>query len=374
MRICQVTGEFYDTEAGGIGTYVYNLSRKLVERGHEVDVIAYELGKPQYKPVEGLNVCRVPLGRLPVLKNITWGRRVKMFLKKHRKNYDVFHSHMRTAMSYPLFHDVDVPMVVTFHSMYDEKLKSADIGSKFLETLRGYEDRIAASKAKRIISIGYNTEGYAGNYCEKTTIIPNSVVVEEFREFYAKKPQLKKKLGLEGKKVALFVGRLEPHKGVDYLIDALNYVENPEDLMLIIVGSGSLLETLKNKTRKNSKIVIKGPLYGDALKEMYAASDILVIPSLYEGLPTVLLEGMASGLGVIASDIPSIRPVVNEDFCLLVKPKNSREIAKAIESLIHDERKLSKMGRFALMCSKKFDWSKSVLRVEKVYKEVQETG
>jgi len=64
MRICQVCGEFYETRAGGLGTYVYRLSQNQVSLSHDVDIIAYDFGKPKYGADEGFTVYKTPLSRI----------------------------------------------------------------------------------------------------------------------------------------------------------------------------------------------------------------------------------------------------------------------------------------------------------------------
>lgn len=143
------------------------------------------------------------------------------------------------------------------------------------------------------------------------------------------------------KKVILFVGRLAEKKGVNHLINAMEYV----DALLVIIGDGPLRKVLeKQASRFGNKIKFWGTKTHEELKTIYASADLFVCPSItakdgdQEGLPLVLLEAMASGLPVIATTSGGITQLIqNEVNGLLCEEKNEKQLAKNINRMLTDE-------------------------------------
>jgi len=143
------------------------------------------------------------------------------------------------------------------------------------------------------------------------------------------------------KKVILFVGRLAEKKGVTYLIDAMKNV----DAKLIIVGSGPLEEVLKKQAEPfGNKIDFIGPKTHEELKVIYPSADIFVAPSITakdgdkEGFGLVILEAMASGLPIVASDSGGIPTIIKNNFNgFLAKEKDVNDISDKINLLLNSE-------------------------------------
>lgn len=150
--------------------------------------------------------------------------------------------------------------------------------------------------------------------------------------------------GQGDKKVVLFVGRLAEKKGVKYLIKAMKDV----DALLVIVGDGPLREQLKEQAKVlGEKVIFLGSKTHDELKTIYASADIFVAPSItakdgdQEGLPTTIMEAMASGLVVIASNSGGIPQIIQDGVNgLLCEEKNMHELAENILKLLNDEKRL----------------------------------
>lgn len=142
------------------------------------------------------------------------------------------------------------------------------------------------------------------------------------------------------KKVILFVGRLAEKKGVTYLIEAMKNI----DAKLVIVGDGPLKESLESQAKKQGdKITFLGAKTHKELKTIYASADIFVAPSVtakdgdQEGFGLVMLEAMASGLPIVASNSGGISDLIHHDINgLLVKEKDVAGIAENVNKLIKD--------------------------------------
>ncbi len=372
MRICLVSGEFYDTASGGIGTQVYILAQKLAALGHEVDVIAYYSGKPKYSDQEEFNVYRVPLSGAPVWKHFKWGKDASVTIRnlQKEKKYGVVHVQMGTAMGYPLFHDTSVPMVSTFHLMFTEGVRNAQGLQKILGHLRLKNLLICAEKSEKVIVINkplIEELSTLGVKRKKMVFIPNSVDSSFFS--LHKNPKTLEKHEIPSNTImVLYVGRLNYQKGLEYLVRAAENLDRRFNIVIVGSGEGEYKRSLLNMARGIENIIFTGPLFGDDLKEIYASSDIFVLPSLFEGMPTVLLEAMASGLPIIASDIPSIAPLVKPKFGVLVKPKDVTGLSQAITRL-GTSGDLHEMGKKAREEARKYDWNITVKDIINVYEE-----
>lgn len=174
-------------------------------------------------------------------------------------------------------------------------------------------------------------------------VISMGVDVAKFGECYYEKNFFSQ----ESEKVVLYVGRLAEIKGVQYLIDAMKEI----NALLVIVGDGPLRQRLMEQAQKiNScydiqKIIFLGAKPHAELKKMYASADVIVIPSVtdshgaQEGLPTVIIEAMASGLPIVASASGGIVEIIKHmQNGILIKEKDPNAIAAAVNKLLYDEK------------------------------------
>ena len=183
--------------------------------------------------------------------------------------------------------------------------------------------------------------------------------------------------GQGDKKVVLFVGRLAEKKGVPYLIEAMEEI----DAVLAIVGDGPLKEELEQQGRKINelsgwnKVRFLGSKTHEELKAVYASADIFVCPSItaadgdQEGLGLVILEAMASGLPVIATNSGGIPQIIKNNINgLLCEEKNAVSLRKCIERVLYDEELRSRLTEEAYKVILQYsyenigDWYKNILR------------
>ena len=143
-------------------------------------------------------------------------------------------------------------------------------------------------------------------------------------------------------RIVLYIGRLAEIKGVNYLINAMNYVENAK---LVIVGEGPEKQNLINIAKKfGNKVIFSGSKNHEELKAIYASGDVLVVPSIIdskgaqEGLPTVIMEAFASKLPVIATKTGGIPDIIKNGINgVLVEEKSSDAIAEAINKIFKEK-------------------------------------
>lgn len=154
----------------------------------------------------------------------------------------------------------------------------------------------------------------------------------------------KKYLGCNSSVDILCVSRLDPEKGIQYLIDAIHILVHRynHNVVLNLVGRGRLELELKEQVKQldlDKHVVFKGYItHGEELLNLFKSSSCFILPSLWEGLPQVLLEAMACGTPIIATDVGGIPNLLqNEKNGLLVKSADPDEIAKSVLKLITNE-------------------------------------
>lgn len=166
------------------------------------------------------------------------------------------------------------------------------------------------------------------------------------------------------------VGRCVTPKGQRFLIEAVGLVDRALAVRLTIVGDGPLrasLETLTAELGLSDRVTFHGWMDHSDLPAALGRADILVMPSLAEGLPVALIEAMGSGLPIIATDIPGHRQVADDDALHLVPPANASAIAAAISDLAADSaRRLALGARARAVAHESYEWSRIVDDLESI--------
>jgi glycosyltransferase involved in cell wall biosynthesis len=197
---------------------------------------------------------------------------------------------------------------------------------------------------------------------------------------------LRESLGLTGdSQVVLAVGRLVHKKGFEFLVDAAPRILNAfPDASFIIAGQGDLKSELEERARQlgvADRLVLAGNVPRDELPAYYALADIVAVPSVrddagnVDGLPNVLLEGMASGSALVASAVAGIPQAVRDGTeALLVSERDPEALANAVVELLKSNERRSSLGTAARKRAQElFDWSRVGERFEEVFHSVAGT-
>ena len=281
-------------------------------------------------------------------------------------DFDVLHTHAPIVPTLPLMavKAASCPQVGTFHTTGGR--------SRLLELMKGYltpliaklDGRIAVSNTARDFAAAY----FPGHY----DIIPNGVDVERFHPAVQPFEQWRE----PGRVNLLFVGRLDPRKGVQLLLDAMpEVVERTSGrARLLIVGDSYLRQKFENSVspavRKHVRFL--GHVPSADLARWYATGDIFVSPaSGNESFGIVLLEAMACGRPVVASDIPGYHSVVVPDVNGLMFPPGDRAaLARALATLVDDPERRQALATRGRARALEFAWPRVTDRIEAVYREV----
>jgi glycosyltransferase involved in cell wall biosynthesis len=210
---------------------------------------------------------------------------------------------------------------------------------------------------------------------EKITVIHSGVELNKFQEYtLAEKTKLKKEVGLpEDSFVVGTAGRLVPVKGPEFLIKASQIIipAHPNTYFLF-AGDGPLKEDLQQKANEageEKNIVFLG--WRDDIEHILSIFDVFCLPSLNEGMGRVLVEAMALGIPIVASDVGGIPDLVTHGKNgFLVPPKNPEELAKHIQILIEDEEKRKKMGETGKKMAQRFSHKTMVEKIAELYEEL----
>ena len=380
MRVVQLTQRF-PPAIGGVESHVYHLAMGLAKADVPTEVFTTDLQRDT--PFQRLNGDSLSLPfpvrrfRVTRLADVPHGLGIvapSMALAALQATPDVFHAH--SYGYFPTFAGGfaefmrGIPLVVTPHS---------DPGGA--TTSKRFFDRVVppltirrASRVIALTSVEAENLVRLGVPSDRIRIIPNGVDLKEFAGLPPRRPN-------GDATELLFVGRCYPRqKGLEYLVKALPFLRSRESIRLTIVGEDwggvAMLQSLARALGVERQIAFRGALPRDEVIQAYASADIFVLPSLFEPFGIVLLEAMAAGLPVVASEVGGIVDVVADGKTgLLVPPGKPLALAAGLEQLISDSSLRARMAEEARRRVSGYSWDLIVPRIVEVYREaIAESG
>src|SRR5215212_9595949 len=260
-----------------------------------------------------------------------------------------------------------LPLVLTVHTSLRHTLAVGDLRSAILKTLGGPIERWGERSAEAVVVITprlYRLLLSDGVEEDRLHLIPPgvnpSLFVGPFEDPFS---------GV-GKPRVLFVGRLTPQKGVGTLVAAVGLLKDPSARVLL-VGDGPERPALERQAERigvGDRLHFVGFLAHERLPAMFSHADLLVLPSLYEELGTVLLEAMQAGLPIVASKTGGVPDVIEDGVNgLLVPPADPGALARAIDRLLADSGLARRLSEGAQGRGKDYGWEVLAGRVLAVY-------
>jgi glycosyltransferase involved in cell wall biosynthesis len=205
----------------------------------------------------------------------------------------------------------------------------------------------------------------------KIRIIINGIDVEAIHGARPKPEWLPSVSALPGQRLVTSVGRLMPPKGHRYLVEAMPYLKRRFDnVKLLLAGDGDLRESLEQQSRRlGVQDVISFLGSRNDIREILSLTEVFVLPSISEGTSMALLEAMAAGKPIVATDIPGNRAVLKHEYnCLLVPPGNPEKLAEAIVFLLKNPLIAADCGQNAYRdVSRQFDIEQTVTRLMTIW-------
>lgn len=385
QRILIFAAYFYP-HVGGYGENIHELSRRLGEKGYEIDVITCNTeAASAEEEVDGICIHRLPSwdilgGTYPIPKPTV--TTFKILSELLIKKFDLINTQTRffsTSLLGLIFAKIRrTPLVHTErgtrHSVLSNKLIEA-IGEIYDHTIGS----LIIKSARRNIGVSEAACDFLKHLGAKNAIvIPNGIDTSVFRKV---ETDLAKSLGLNGAIVITFVGRLIYAKGVQDLISAFPMIKEAiPKAKLLIVGDGPYrrqLEELTMETGWSKDINFLGQKTREQITEILSVTDVFVNPSYSEGLPTSVLEAAAIGAPIVATDVGGTREIVeNGKTGLLIKEREPGQIAEAVSLLEGNKqaaqenlaRKFSEAARLKIVNN--YSWEDAVMKTMEVYQEI----
>ena len=340
MKIAQVSP--YDWNyPGGISDHILNLSNQFIQMGHDVRILApgvatkgtlsesriYNIGRTIPFPFNG------SIARINLVPDLTWS--VRRILQK--ENFDVIHIHepLIPSLSLNVLRLSRTLTIGTFHAFAQSDRTSlphlayASTYPFLRRYFRRLDGRIAVSSAAYQFISHYFPTDYR--------IIPNGIDLQRFNPHIAPLPQF-----IDDKRNILFVGRFEKRKGVRYLLRAIPAIrERHPNTRFIFVGEGRSRKGFQHFVEQMGwpDVVFTGYVSDDEKLRYFASSHVFCAPATGgESMGIVLLESMASGTPIVASNIQGYATVVTSGVDgLLTTSRNIEELANAVSSLLENE-------------------------------------
>jgi len=371
--------------------FVFDLAKRLAKKSINVTVLAPHDNNAKMKEnLDGLMIYRFPYffpkryqrlayhgGILPrsqtdILSKIQipflfFSELLYSLVLIKKKKYDIVHSHwivpsgLIGALSHKL---LGIKHVTTVHAAGILGLKKIPFNHSIADFIVKNSNHITVvssyikERLKETVSSKLHDDLES-----KLSIIPMGVDIIPYKKNFDKKV-LKEKYGFNKKFVLLFFGRLAKKKGISYLLKAMPAIlKEIEDIMLVVCGGGpekTKLEKLTKELNIIESVKFTGFVSEKEKIEYFSQADILIVPSIIteegdtEGLPVVIMEGLASGLPIIASDVGGIKDVViDRETGILIQSKSPEAIEKSVVLLIEDEELRQYLGKNGQIFAKK---------------------
>ena len=362
MKIGLVTPYVYPLP-GGVNDHVGHLYEALRARGHDVRILTASHGLQRSSEGDVIRIGKgfsVPANGSMGTLTVSPRYRSQIQAVLDREQFDLLHFHEPFVPLLALFtlRESRSVNIATFHA-YAGYAPGYQLGGKMLGPVaRNLHGRIAVSAAARHFADRY----LPGDY----KVIPNGVDLLRFAHAV---PVARWQ---DGRPNILFVGRLEPRKGLLPLLKAYRILRKSGcDCRLLVVGSGPQEREARRyvMTRRLPDVEFLGRVSDGDKVQLFKTADVYASPATgRESFGIVLLEAMASGTAIVCSDIHGYKGVVKRgDQALLVPPGESRPLAEAILRLLADPDLRERMGRSGLERVVEFGWERVAARVEAYY-------
>lgn len=356
LRVAVITRRVWPL-IGGAEVFMLRFAQALQRTGHHAQILSaqWRANLPAQQRYDTLDIVRLPQGRMRCWGTLRYMTHLALWLKKHRAEFDLVYVSMLKHDAYTAIqtlHRTSIPVVLRAEggggSGDCHWQSTARFGRRIRRACQRADAVIAPSPAIRqeLFDAGYAPH--------RVHTIPNGVPIPELRSRVAARASLasasQQFAEIRDDSWFVFVGRLDHAKGVYDLLDAWTIVESRLPLArLLLIGEGPEARGLKHAIHArnlDSSVLLPGSF--PDINEILAAADVFVLPSHQEGMSLALLEAMAAGRPVIASDIPGNRRVVDpEQNGVLCGCGDPEAWAAGMMALLADPSRARKLGQAA---------------------------
>ncbi len=366
-------------KGSGQVVHISELVRRLKKIGHQISVFSRQVDER----IDSLDIFQVRFifDDIPYIRHVGFGVKAGVMMK----DFDLVHTQYHPAIfAGNAYHFLKGrPHVFTFHGFAPvgiwrnpvQKLKMVDHQTGTFLALRWGIDQIitVSDFLKRELLKSYRFDS------ERINVIYNGVDIERFN------PQIdslaiREEYGVENDPLVLFLGRLAPYKGPQFLVMAAPHIlKEVPDTKFVIAGSGRYdapkLKNLARKLEVDKAFVFAGYVPHEKIPRMYASCDVFCYPSLWEGFGLTPAEAQASGKPVVAFDNCAIPEVIDDqETGLLVPPRDHKLLAQALIELLLDEKERLEMGtKGRERAVEMFSWDAMAEKTVAVYERALES-
>jgi len=379
LRVALCTDYFYP-RIGGVSSHVAGLASELERRHHEVVILTKSAKSDTRYSIAGKVSYLRPSIPIPVILVPPKAADIREALERGR--FDIVHAHHAftptSLLSVSAARKIGMPAVLTNHTIF----LASDHESLWVPTSYVlYPFRRFINKANLITAVSQTAADFIGHFTErgKVVVIPNGIDSDRFDSRSCAKEDPTHEDG--GEHIILYVGRLVYRKGIHVLVKAMPQIlrEFP-DARLLIAGEGvmgNLIRILIKSLDLKDHVKLLGFVPNENLPDLYGLSQVFVLPSLYcESFGITLLEAMASGKPVVASNVGGVPEVVEDEVTgLLFRKGDERALADGVLRVMNDcDLALNLAVKARRSVEDNFSWFVVADKIESLYEELLATN
>jgi len=373
-------------DSGGMNVYVRELSASLAQAGVDVRVYVRRwcLGLPDRISVEpGFEVVHIDAGPVDLLKEDLptvvgqFADGVAADLAEHPVQALHANYWLSAVAAHDLKHRLDLPLVATFHTLARVKAEAGDVEQPARAaaeaTVIGCCDAICASNPVEVQEL----VGHYGADPGRIEMVPSGVDHAFFSP--GDRAGARAAVGLDDGPTLLFVGRIQPLKGLTVAVEALAQLAD-RSARLVVVGGPSGADGPAELLRVQSLVARLGlvdrvrfvdPQPHHLLSTWYRAADVVVVPSRSESFGLVALEAAACGVPVVAAAVGGLRTLVDDGVTgFLVDGRDPAGFAAAVDKILADPPRAAAMGVEAAVASRRYSWATTAGRLRRLYADL----
>lgn len=356
---------------GGGQTNVLSIAKNADKTKYEVSIAAAG-GEKFEDEVHKNNIHFYPI-ELPKLLRTKYLKKLETLYEEQK--FDLIHTHGGVAGFYGRIlkkHHPEIKCVHTIHGIHyinSSNLLRKSVSKTIEQYLVQFTDRTICETHNDFLTAVKNKIADR----VKTDIIPNGIDVSKFANL-KKNSALINELGLNADNFIIGnISRFDEQKNQQLILQAAYFlIRKYPQMRFVFVGSGKHLKQMQDLTRDSNLedyVIFAGEQ--ENLVDYYSIFDIFVFPSLWEGMPYVLLEAMASRLPIICSNLPNLREVVKNDYsAFTINPRDMDDLFRKISAMYQSKDLREEMAQNAMIESTQYDVSETVPKIEHVYDEV----
>lgn len=378
---------------GGVELHAINLSKELVNLGHNVTYLTGAIPNSKEETIiDGVKIKRIDylslIGRAYDPQQLKFSRQLffllktKLFRKKTHDlitNSDIFHGHIYSSgmAAYFLSKKSKAKAINTIHGSYYKYWKELTRNPLAVWFYKGMERRLAPLLARKVdyqVHTDFDFADTVKNWCKPTNAkkiitVLNGVDIQKFNYKIQPNPMISEEEG----PIIMTTRRLVVKNGVIFLVRSFKkIVEEYPTAKLYIIGDGPERNNIYREVQKlglEKSVNFVGMVPNDSIPSFLSGADIIVVPSIVEASSISVLEAMAMKKPVVASDIPGIREITKKGAnCILVKSKDTSQLANGILSLLKDKEKSEKIAQLGFdEVTANFSWKKKAKEIEQIY-------